>query len=182
MGKVFDEIDASIQKWIQKQHMFFVSTAPRSDAGHINCSPKGLNAFRILNTKQVAYQDLTGSGIETIAHLRENGRILIMFCAFEGPPNIVRLHGTGQFFTQGSAEFEQMLPLFPEHVGTRSLIRIDVQRVSTSCGFSVPHYDYVGQRDVLDKWAEEKGTKGVAEYRQRNNRLSIDGLPGLDAE
>ncbi|VEP11240.1 conserved hypothetical protein [Hyella patelloides LEGE 07179] len=179
MGQVFTEIDRSIQSWISKQKMFFVGTAPLAADGHINCSPKGADSFRIIDSHTVAYQDLTGSGIETIAHLQENGRIVIMFCAFEGAPQIIRLYGKGSPIFQDSADYGQLAELFRPHPGERAIIKIDVHRVATSCGYSVPLYDYVDQRDVLDKWTETKTPEELVAYRQKKNQLSIDGLPGL---
>ena len=179
MGKILTEIDNNLQFWISKQQMFFVATAPLSTNGHINCSPKGADSFRVIDPQTVAYQDLTGSEIETIAHLQENGRIVIMFCAFEGAPQIVRLHGTGTTLFQDSADYQQIAKLFQPHPGERSIIKIDVQRIATSCGYSVPLYDYVDGRDVLNKWTEQKSPEELAAYRQKNNQLSIDGLPGL---
>jgi hypothetical protein len=146
----------------------------------VNCSPKGLDSFRILSGTEVAYHDLTGSGVETIAHLRENGRIVIMFCAFDGAPNIVRLHGRGTAVMPGDPGFEELAGHFPPHPGTRSIIRVNVNRISDSCGFSVPLYQYEGERDILDKWAASKGPDGVREYQATRNAVSLDGLPGLD--
>ena len=179
MGKVLEKIDRQLQSWIKQQQMFFVATAPLATDGHINCSPKGADSFRILDSLTVAYQDLTGSGVETIAHLQENGRILIMFCAFEGSPQIVRLHGQGKALLTGTPEYAELAPKFNEHPGTRAIIKIDVERVSSSCGFSVPLYDYVDQRDVLDKWTESKTPEELVAYREKKNQMSIDGLPGL---
>lgn len=179
MGKVHEQIDEKLAEWIRKQRMFFVATAPRNDEGLINCSPKGLDTFRILDAQTVAYLDLTGSGVETIAHLKENGRIVVMFCAFEGPPNIVRLHGTGEVLEPTHPDFATLLPLFPEIPGTRALIRVQVARVSDSCGYAVPRYSFKEDRDALIKYAEHKGPDGMDTYRARNNRQSLDGLPGL---
>ena len=182
MGKVYEEITPELQKWMGTQRMFFVGTSPLSAEGHVNCSPKGGDSFRILGPHEVAYADLTGSGIETIAHLKENGRIVVMFCGFEGAPNIVRLHGHGEVVTSEHADFEELKSHFPELIGLRAIIRVKVTRVSDSCGYAVPFYDYVGPRDVLDRWCEKKGPEGVAAYRAENNGASIDGLPGLDRE
>jgi hypothetical protein len=179
MGKLYEHIQPELASWIGKQKMFFVSTAPLSAEGHINCSPKGLDSFRIIDGQSVVYQDLTGSGVETIAHVQENKRILIMFCAFEGPPKIVRLHGTGSVITPDHSDYEQYDHLFPEKQGTRAYIHIEVTRISDSCGYSVPLYDFKQDRDVLDKWAANKGDEGLKVYRAQKNLLSIDGLPGL---
>ena len=179
MGKIFNEITADLQKWIEKQKMFFVATAPLSPDLHINCSPKGLDSFRILDPHTVAYQDLTGSGIETIAHIRENKRILLMFCAFDGPPKIVRLHGIGEAITTDHEDFENINAQFPLKRGTRAYIRITLNRISDSCGYSVPLYNFVRDRDVLDKWVDAKTDEQLKEYRLAKNTESIDGLKGL---
>ena len=179
MGQVFNEINHDIKLWIERQKMFFVSTAPLSTEGHINCSPKGADSFRIIDQHTVAYQDLTGSGVETIAHLQENGRIVIMFCAFEGAPQIVRFHGKGTPILLDSPEYPELASLFQSHPGIRSIIKVDVTRISSSCGFSVPLYEYVEQRDALDKWAKNKSPEELVAYQKKKNQVSIDGLPGL---
>lgn len=181
MGKTYEVLTPALQEWIAQQNIFFVATAPLAQTGHVNCSPKGGDSFRVLNEQQVAYHDLTGSGVETIAHLRENSRLLIMFCAFEGPPQIVRLYGQGEAITPDHADFAELSALFPPHSGTRSVIRLSLTRITDSCGFAVPLMDYVKDRDVLDRWAETKGPAGVIEYQRKNNLQSIDGLPGLDS-
>ena len=180
MGKVLAEIDRDLKLWIEKQKMFFVATAPLAAQGHINCSPKGADSFRIIDPHTVAYQDLTGSGIETIAHIKENGRIVIMFCAFEGAPQIVRLHGVGSSIFSASNEYKELSKHFLFHPGERAIIKIDVKRIATSCGFSVPLYDYVDGRDVLDKWTEKKSSQELIAYRAKKNQYSIDGLPGIE--
>jgi len=180
MGKVFDSIDDSVAAWIEKQKLFFVASAPLSPNGHVNLSPKGMDSFRVLDAKRVAYLDLTGSGIETIAHLRENGRITVMFCAFEGPPQIIRLYGRGLVREPGSERFDELAALFPSHPGKRAVIEIEVSRVSTSCGFAVPFFDFTGERETLIKYTEQKGEEAMREYRCKNNLESIDGLPGLE--
>jgi hypothetical protein len=182
VGKLYESIDAKLGAWIAQQKMFFVATAPSGTDGLINCSPKGGDSFRILNGDEVAYQDYTGSGIETIAHLRENGRIVIMFCGFEGPPNIVRLYGQGAVITEEDSRYQELIDQFPTNEGTRAIIHVTVDRISDPCGFSVPLYEYRGQRDVLDKWAASKGTEGLKEYRRTKNTESIDGLPGLNSK
>lgn len=179
MGKNFDEITPELRKWMEKQKIFFVATAPLSASQHINCSPKGLDSFRILDSHTVAYQDLTGSGIETIAHIKENKRIVLMFCAFEGPPKIVRLHGSGEVIVPGNEEFNQLAKEFPERRGTRSYIRIHISRISDSCGYSVPVYEFKKDRDVLDKWVESKTDEQLSDYRLSKNAQSIDGIKGL---
>lgn len=180
MGKVFATIDDRWQNWMAQQKMFFVSTAPVSADGFINCSPKGLDSFRVIDELTVAYIDLAGSGIETVAHLKENGRITIMFCAFDGPPKILRLYGTGEVLEKGTAAFEALAHQFPHYEGARSIIRVKVSRIQDACGFSVPTYKYEGERDTLLKWAEKKGgAEGVKEYINLRNKESLDGLPGI---
>ena len=179
MSKQRDGIDEELSAWLQKQHVFFVATAPLSAEAHINCSPKGGDSFRVLGPDEVAYQDYTGSGAETAAHLRENGRIVLMFCAFEGKPEIARLHGVGEIIEPSNADFDELVSQFPPNPGTRAIVRVSVSRVSTSCGFSAPLMDFRQDRDTLDKWAAVKGLEGLNEYRAAKNSRSIDGLPAL---
>jgi hypothetical protein len=180
MSKRLKEIDAELGAWIGAQRLFFVATAPLSQHGHINVSPKGGEAFRILGPTEIAYQDYTGSGAETIAHLRENGCIVVMFCAFDGPPKIVRLHGSGRAISAEHPDFPEILRHFPDNPGTRSIIHIQIDRVSSSCGYSVPFYEFRGARPTLDEWAMAKGPDKLAAYRSEKNAKSIDGLPALD--
>lgn len=179
MATCYDTITDELASWIARQHIFFVATAPLGEDGLVNCSPKGLDTFRIVGPREVAYVDLTGSGIETIAHARENGRIVLMFCAFEGPPRIVRFHGRSDVLLPGSPDFDLIAQRFPPQPGCRAIVRARLERVSDSCGFGVPRYDYVGERDTLARWAESKGPDGLARYRDTKNRHSLDGLPGL---
>ena len=179
MSKQHDDIDDELAVWLGEQHIFFVATAPLSGEGHVNCSPKGGDCFRILGPLEVAYVDYTGSGAETTAHLGENGRIVLMFCAFEGKPEIVRLHGIGEVIPLTDDRFADLNSLFPPNPGTRSVVRINVTRVSTSCGFSVPYMDFKQDRETLDKWASSRGVEGLVEYRALKNALSIDGLPAF---
>jgi hypothetical protein len=181
MGKIYDGITPELSHWIERQHLFFVATAPLADDGLINCSPKGMDTFRILGPREVAYLDLTGSGIETVAHSGENGRIVFMFCAFDGPPKIVRLHGTAEAFSLGSPQYELLSALFPAYIGSRAIVRARLTRISDSCGYAVPQYRYGGDRDTLIRWAESKGQDGLTQYRQAKNAQSLDGLPGLNA-
>jgi hypothetical protein len=176
MGKVFDSITDDLRIFIEKQVMFFVATAPLSAEGHVNLSPKGLDCFRILSPLQVAYLDVTGSGNETAAHVTENRRITFLFCAFAGPPMIVRLHGTGRVVQPNMPEWETLRGHFTQHPGTRQIFVADLNRVSTSCGFAVPRMDFVEQRDTLIRWAEKKGKDDLAQYRAEKNAHSIDGL------
>jgi len=184
MGQIYLEIDARLSEWINAQRMFFTATAPEGE-GNINCSPKGFQTFRILDANTVAYLDLTGSGIETVAHLKENGRIVIMFCAFEGSPRIVRLNGTGCVLEKATSEFndliEKFAPLPDEHmVSARAIIKVSVTRIADSCGYGVPLMKYEGERTQLAAWVQRKGRDGIAQYRQEKNLRSIDGLTGLD--
>jgi len=179
MGKLHAAIDGRIRKFIEEQRMFFVGSAPLDRDGHVNVSPKGGDSFRILGPATVAYLDYTGSGVETIAHLRENRRIIIMFCAFEGPPNVVRLHGRGEVIEPHEAEFPALLGLFNSDPGVRAIIRIDVDRVSSSCGYAVPRCRFEGQRTQLAEWASRKGEDELKKYREEKNATSIDGLPAL---
>ena len=180
--KIFPDISPELAAWIQAQHMFFVATAPLSADGHVNCSPKGLDALRILDPHTVAYADLTGSGAETIAHVRENGRIVLMFCAFEGSPRIVRLHGTASPVLPGSKQWEELAPVLQPRASARAILRVRVTRISDSCGWGVPRMDFVEERDVIDRWVATKGLDSLAAYRRENNQRSIDGLPTADFE
>ena len=178
--KLHPEISPKHAAWIAEQKIFFVGSAPLSPNGHVNVSPKGGDSFRVLGPLEAAYLDYTGSGAETTAHLRENGRIVIMFCAFEGSPQILRLHGRGESIPPSDPRFKELASHFPEHAGARSIIRIDVTRVADSCGYSVPLFEYQENRDVLDKWSERKGADGIRQYQAEKNRRSIDGLPSID--
>jgi hypothetical protein len=157
MGKVVESINETLQTFIEAQHIFFVASAPLDPAGHVNLSPKGLDCLRVLSPHRVAYLDLTGSGNETSAHLLENGRITFMFCAFDGPPNIVRLYGQGRVILPDSPEWPELSALFPPYPGTRQIVVADIDRVQTSCGYAVPLYEFVDDRETLIKWAEVKG-------------------------
>ncbi|GDY14407.1 pyridoxamine 5'-phosphate oxidase [Planctomycetota bacterium] len=179
MGAILDRIDADLSSWISAQRVFFVATAPLAADGHVNCSPRGIDSLRVLDDRRLAWLDLTGSGVETISHLRDNGRITLMWCAFDGPPRIVRVHGHGVAHLPESAEFVALAPRFPTLPGTRAIIEIAAERISTSCGWGVPLFDYVGERTTLIDSAIKKGEDGLADYRRRKNRVSLDGLPGL---
>jgi hypothetical protein len=182
MGKRFDTVTDELAGWLARQKLFFVATAPLATDGLINCSPKGLDTFRVLGPAEAGYLDLTGSGIETVAHVRENGRITLMFCGFEGPPRIVRLQGLAEVVVPGGPMWEELRPAFPAHPGARSIIRIRLTRISDSCGFGVPRMSYEEDRSNLSDSAERKGPAGLAEYRALKNAVSLDGLPGLPAE
>jgi hypothetical protein len=183
MGKTFSELDEALCGWIGRQPLFFVATAPNDPDGHINLSPKGgKGTFRVLGPRTVAYLDLLGSGIETAAHLRENGRIVVTFCAFEGPPRIVRLHGRGRVVQQHEPAFAGLVARFQPSADIltvlRSVIMIDVTRIGDSCGYMVPRMDYVEERQQLFRWADKLGDNKDA-YIRTNNASSIDALPGL---
>ena len=179
MAKVYERIDQRLTDFLTAQPIFFVATAPLSADGHVNLSPKGLNRVAVIDPSTVAYLDLTGSGIETIAHLRENGRIVLMFCAFEGPPRIVRLHGRGRFVLRDDEAFDGLAAHFPASDGARAVVVVDVQRVSDSCGHGVPRMRYEEERPQMDAWIEHKGVAGLTDYRAEKNATSLDGLPGL---
>ncbi len=179
MGRQHVAIDDALREWIAAQRMFFVATAP-SEGGHVNCSPKGGDPLLVLGPTTVAYLDRAGSGIETAAHLRQNGRIVLMLCAFDGPPRIVRLHGRGEVVVPGAREFGELLARFGRPaLGARSIVRVQLTRISDSCGFGVPLYRYEGDREQMAAWAAKKGEAGVAAYVREKNAQSIDGLPGL---
>jgi hypothetical protein len=179
MGKVFDEIDQQLRTFIEAQHVFFVATSPLDPSGHINLSPKGLDSFRIVDPGTVAYLDFVGSGAETIAHLRENRRIVVMFCAFDGSPKILRLHGSGEVLEPRDAGNAELRGLFTAPLPDRSIIRIRVTRISDSCGFGVPRYAFQNDRAQLSEWSSQKGTVELTEYQIKKNRVSVDGLPAL---
>jgi hypothetical protein len=180
MAKLHEAIDGRLRAFIEAQPMFFVATAPGGSGGHVNLSPKGMTGtFAVLGEHRVAYLDYLGSGAETIAHLRDNGRIVLMFCAFAGSPNIVRLHGTGRAVLPTDPDHDGLLAAFPEprtH-GLRSIIDVAVTRVSDSCGFAVPLMDHVGDRDLLEQWAGRRSDADLLDYVNTRNLRSIDGLP-----
>ena len=179
MANTYPEITPSLRQFIQAQSMFFVATAPLDAGGHVNLSPKGLDTFRILGAKAVAYLDIFGSGVETIAHLRENGRIVLMFCAFQGAPRVLRLHGRGRVVEPHQPGFAPLQEHFPVYEGTRAIIEVDVTRISDSCGFGVPLLQFQSQRRELPAWCHKRGDEGLKIYRQEKNRRSVDGLPGV---
>lgn len=181
MGKLSTSLDDRLQAWIAAQRLFFVATAPLTATGHVNCSPKGLDTFRVLSPQRVAYLDFAGSGVETIAHLRENGRICVMFCSFDAEPKILRLHGTGRAVEPGDAEWDGLLARFQPlpGPGQRAIVVVDVGRIAESCGYGVPVYEHRGERDRIAAWATAKGEGGLRDYQRKNNAQSLDGLPGL---
>jgi hypothetical protein len=191
MGKVFEGIDQRLERWIAAQPMYFVGTAPLDPDGHVNLSPKGpIGTLRVLGPSRVAYLDFVGSGAETLAHLRENGRIVIMLCAFSGPPRILRLHGRGSMVAAGDAGFDELLSScgfasvdgVPE--ARRSIVTVSVDRIADSCGYGVPLMDYQGRREHMDLWAAKKlrvgGPEALLDYQREKNSVSIDGLPAVD--
>jgi hypothetical protein len=182
MAKSFDSITDDLHAFIDRQPVFFVATAPLAASGRVNLSPKGLDSFRVLGPKRVAYLDLTGSGNETAAHVTENARLTFMFCAFSGRPQILRLYCHGRIALPGSAAWGELRGLFPEQAGVRQIVVGEVESVSTSCGYGVPAMEFVAERDTLTRWAEAKGPDGLREYRRTKNRASIDGLPAPFAD
>jgi pyridoxamine 5'-phosphate oxidase-like protein len=191
MGKVFEGIDERLERWIAAQPLFFVGTAPLDPDGHVNVSPKGpIETLRVLGPKAVAYLDFVGSGAETVAHLRENGRIVIMLCAFAGPPRIVRLHGQGSVVVAGDPGFDELLAScgfdgvggVPE--ARRSIVTVELDRIADSCGYGVPLMAHQGRREHMDLWAAKKvrvgGPEALNDYQRENNATSIDGLPAVD--
>lgn len=191
MGKTYPAIDEALRAWLERQPVLFVGTAPLSAEGHVNVSPKGgADVFRVTGPRSAAYLDFVGSGTETAAHLAENGRIVLMFCAFDGPPKIVRLHGRGRVVKQGEPGWEEATAHFPMGPSrddvARSVVLVDVDRISDSCGFGVPLMEFVGERDQLERWAGQRrkkdGDAWKAKYVGANNARSIDGLPGIAAE
>ena len=192
MGKLYAELDDRLRKFIARQPVFFVATAPRlgadSSGGHVNVSPKGCrDTFAVLGPRAVAYLDLTGSGAETIAHVRQNGRITIMFCSFSHETKIVRLYGTGEVVLPGSARWEELASNFPrtadraaELTSQRAIIVVDLERIADSCGYAVPEMTLTGERDVLDRWVSTKTAAELADSRAEKNSVSIDGLPALE--
>ncbi len=180
MGKVYGSITDEMARWLEAQPMFFVATATSDPETRVNVSPRGLDTFRVLEPNRVAWLDLTGSGVETIAHLRADGRVTLMFCAFDGPPEIIRLYGCGEVREPEDGAYGELRPRFPDLPGERAIVDVAVSRVASSCGFGVPRMDLVGPREQLVTFAERKGPGKMAEYRARKNVQSIDGLPGLD--
>ncbi len=177
MGKLHDSITPAHKEFIEKQHIFFVATAPLSADGRINLSPKGLDCFRVLSENKVAYMDLVSSGNETSAHTLENGRITIMLCSFEGSPNILRLYGKGYTVLPRTGDWEMYAPHFKIYPSTRQIIVADIDLVQTSCGFGVPLFEYTGERDIHFEWAAKKGEEGLRDYMLEKNMISLDGLP-----
>jgi hypothetical protein len=181
MAEFFSELEQSHKDFITAQAMFFVATAP-SKGGRISLSPKGLDSFRVLSPQQVAYLDITGSGNETAAHTLENGRITLMFCSFTRNPLILRLYGQGRSVQPGDGEWPGLYSRFPTEPGVRQIMLIDVASLQTSCGYGVPLYELVSERETMRRWADSKTPEELEAYRRKKNTTSIDGLPtGLKA-
>lgn len=179
MAKEYDELDERLQQFILNQKLFFVASAPRSDDGLINISPKGLDTLRILDSKSVAYLDLTGSGVESIAHIRENRRFVMMFCSFDRTPMILRLHGRGRVIERSDAEWSNLQPLFPDLRGTRSIIHLSIHRIADSCGWAVPMFEFVQDRDQYSAYMKQATDDEIRNLQLESNLTSLDGLPAL---
>lgn len=175
MAKFYPALTEELTEFIRAQHLFFTASATADS--RINLSPKGLQTLCILSPTRVAYLDLTGSGAETAAHMRADGRLTLMFCSFEGPPLILRLYGKGTLVRPNDAAWENLYRGFPPIPGARQVVVLDIESLQTSCGFGVPRYEFRGERDALVSWAEKKGAAGLRQYRAEKNRISIDGLP-----
>lgn len=173
MGKQQQHLTTELIKFIEQQNIFFVATAMQE--GRINLSPKGIDTLRIVNDKSVAWLNLTGSGNETATHLRNDPRMTIMFCAFEGNPRIVRLYGTAKVYHPRDAEWDKLISVFPPIPGSRQIIDLKIELIQTSCGMGVPYMDYKGERGQLPQWAENKGKEGLQEYMKLKNTTSLDG-------
>jgi hypothetical protein len=179
MGKTYAEIDERLRAFLERQHLFFVATAPSGPTGRVNLSPKGFDTLRVLGPREMAYIDYVGSGAETIAHVRENGRITLMLCAFEGPPSILRIYGRGEIVEPQDESFARLRALFGPSRFVRSIVRIDVERIADSCGFGVPLFRYERDRTQYEDWGKSKGDEVVVDYQRSHNAESIDGLPAL---
>lgn len=177
MGEARTSIATELAEWISRQRVFFVASAPLDAEGSVNLSPKGYDTLRVIDATTIAYLDLTGSGAETIAHVRENGRITIMWCAFEGPARIVRVHGRAEVV---DLDDERITGLFDPDRGARAVLLVHVRRVADSCGYAVPLMEYRGERERLRSWVAGKSDDELDEYRRRKNTRSLDGLPALD--
>lgn len=177
MAKDYPSLTGELQEWIRQQHVFFVATAPLDASGHVNLSPKGHDCLRILDANTIAYLDMTGSGNETSAHILENGRLTLMWCAFEGPPRVLRTYGQGEVLLPGSAKWDMLISQFEMLPGARQIIVNHITLVKTSCGYTIPFMDYQDERETGRKWALQKGEDGLDAYRCEKNMESIDGLP-----
>ena len=178
MGKQFPSLEPSHREFIRRQRIFFAASA--APGARVNVSPRGAYAFAVIDERTVAWLDRTGSGAETAAHLKADGRLTIMFCAFDGPPSIMRLYGRGEVLRRGSTAYAELLESAfggAEPLGARQIVKLHVDLVQTSCGYGVPLFDYRGERPSLDNWARSKGEEGLEAYRREENLVSIDGLP-----
>lgn len=175
MAKFYEQLNDDLRQFIAAQQMFFTATAPSK--GRINLSPKGMNTFRCIDNRKVAYLDVTGSGNETSAHLQENGRMTIMFCSFASKPLILRIYGQGRVIFPRDEEWQDLYPLFAKLPGERQIMVLAIESVQTSCGYGVPLYEFKGERQTLKDWAQKKGETGIVEYWRKKNQTSIDGLP-----
>ncbi len=180
MGRKYETLADSVVAFIEEQPMFFVATAPMKEDGHVNVSPKGADSLRVINSTTIIYADLAGSAAETIAHLRDNGRITMMWCSFGAKPRILRVFGRGEHLLPSHPEFAGLAGLFPEYKALRSIIRLRTGRIADSCGFGVPEMSFVGHRSKLAEWADRKSPAALQEYMQDNNTVSIDGLPAWE--
>lgn len=181
MGRTYDGLDGRLRAFVERQPVFFVATAPSGDDGHVNVSPKGLaDTFVVVDERTVAYLDLTASGAETIAHVRQNGRITLMFCSFEREPNVVRLHGRGRVVSRYDDDYAAWSARFPDNPAARAVVVVDVQRISDSCGYALPLMALESERDLLTPNMARRGPDGVVAYRRQKNTTSIDGLPAFD--
>lgn len=182
MSKEYTEIEESIQRWMARQQMFFVATAPLAGDGVVNCSPKGMDSLVILGPRQLAYGDVGGSGIETVAHLKQNGRITLMMCAFEGPPKIYRFYGRGVVTEPHDKDFPSLASRIPTLPSLRNIVTINIDRIIDSCGYGVPLYQFTGQRSSFDNYLKDKDEAFLVNYRRERNAMSLDALPGLDVD
>ncbi|MCU1452197.1 MAG: pyridoxamine 5-phosphate oxidase-related FMN-binding protein [Acidimicrobiales bacterium] len=180
MGRTFDSIPDHLSAWMREQPVFFVGSAPLAGDGRVNVSPKDGASLRVLGAHEVGYLDVTGSGAETIAHVRENGRLTVMLCSFGPKPQIVRLYGHGSTVLPGDERWDELVTQFPERPGRRSIVLLHVDRIATSCGYGVPIMDLVGPRPTMDEWSASKSAAELDHYRAEKNTVSIDGLPAVD--
>ncbi len=180
MSNTYDALNPKLIAFIKRQKLFFVATAPTSLDGSVNLSPKGYDSFVVIDDKTVAYLDLGGSGIETHAHVRENGRITFMFCAFEGAANIVRLYGKARSYSFDQPEFAELRSLFAMPQSARGVIVCHITRVTDACGWGVPFFDYQGERDQLTRYIDNKTPEEWVESRYARNAVTVDGAPGLE--
>ena len=174
MGKQFAALNDKLIEFIEKQKIYFVATA--ADTGNVNLSPKGGDSLRVINENKIVWLNLTGSGNESAAHILKNPRMTIMFCAFEGAPMILRTYGTAKVYHQTDSEYQDYIQLFPEYTGTRQIFELNIDLVQTSCGMSVPYFDYQSDRQDLNNWADKNGKAGIEAYWLKKNQQSIDGF------